>query len=84
MLPAEDGASEVEPGQPEDFCFSTVRLLKEDGCNFVGVGEVVYDVQFGGGEALGIQLEHCQTLTLDGRDGRPPRLELASPRPLAP
>ena len=35
-------------------CFSTVRLLKEDGRDFMGVGEVAYDVQFGGGEALDI------------------------------
>ena len=61
----------MEPGQPEEVCFFTVCLLKEDGCDFVGVGEVAYDVQFGGGEALDIQLEHCQALTFDGRDGRP-------------
>ena len=54
MLPAEDRAGEVEPGQPEKVCFSTVRLLKEDGRDFMGVGEVAYDVQFGGGEALDI------------------------------
>ena len=40
MLPTEDGPGKVEPGQPEEVCFFTVCLLEEDGCDFVGVGEV--------------------------------------------
>lgn len=59
MLPTQDEPSKVEPGQLEDVSATTVGLLKEDGCDFVGVGKLAYDVQFGDGdgEALYIQLE---------------------------
>ena len=57
MLFAVDGPSKLESGQFEDGVTITVCLLEEDGCNFVGVSEVVDDFQFGDGEALYIKLE---------------------------
>ncbi len=53
-----DGPSEVEPRQPEDVVICAVGLLKEDGCCVTGVSKVAYDLQFGGGEALDVELKH--------------------------
>lgn len=68
MLPAVNGPGKKEPGQPENAIIHAVGLLKEDDCYIVGLCKVANDRH--GGEALNIEQEIRQTVTLSG-DGHP-------------
>lgn len=44
-----------------------LRMLLYNRCP-IGIGQVMYDFEFGSGKALDIELEHWQTTVFDGRD----------------
>ena len=70
MLLAVNGPSEMETWHLEDVIVSAVCLLQEYNRCPIGISQVTYDFEFGGGEALDVELEHWKTTVFDCRDDR--------------
>ena len=63
-----DGPSEMEPRHLEDVISCAVCLLQEHHRCPVGISQVTHNLEFGGGKALDIELEHWQASVFDGRN----------------